>query len=100
MTEVFFDIHDANPGDEYIYLQIKQAGRSASVPLEKEAALIIKSSIELYKALLSEYDFVTPAEESIKMQMDALDLAEGKEVGSRWNLYKTPKRYYEDTRFM
>jgi|GEM_PF-4290274 len=94
--EVTFDIYKYNDSvyPDCVILRIRQNGHWASVPVTHEAALIIAASMDLYRAVKMDNDFLTPSDEAVKAGMDALDKAEGAPIGNRWNIYlgrKAPK---------
>jgi len=86
--EVTFGMHENDsiyPNN--IILRIHQDGHWSSIAVTREAALVISASFDLYKAVLADNDFITPSDEAIKLGMDALDKAEGKPIGTRWDIY-------------
>jgi hypothetical protein len=88
-NEVTFDIYNYNDSTypDCVILRIRQNGHWSSVAVTREAALIISASMDLYRAVKMDNDFLTPGDEAIKAGMNALDKAEGTPIGTRWEIY-------------
>lgn len=59
----------------------------SSVLVSLENALVLHAAQDLCAAVRSYNDFLTPNDEAVKLGMNALDKAEGRPIGTSWDVY-------------
>ena len=74
-------------GEDAVTIRIGEGGHYGSVIVSEANARILKAAQALYKAAKMAEDFLTPADEQLWAQMDALDKAEGIATGTRKQAY-------------
>lgn len=57
------------------------------VLVSRENALILHAAQDLCSAVRAYNDFITPNDEAVKLGMNALDKAEGRPIGTSWDVY-------------
>ena len=59
----------------------------SSVIVSRENALILEAAQNLYSAVRAYNDFLTPTDDAVRLSMNALDKAEGRPIGTSWDVY-------------